>query len=177
MHIILKVSCNALLIEVRAHLIVFKAFLLGDLSTFVPVSVFVSVPVSASASASTCVCARVCACAHSPVCAIVCVQYGRARRDGGFPVVFAHGNLNSKAFSPSWAQSEADADKVHIYVLPFYHIPRNEHMDVYMYKLDYEHTCVFVCVCVSVCVSNVHKNTRIYIHTYACMHIHTYKNI
>jgi len=137
-HIILKVSCNALLIEVRAHLTAFKAFLSSDLSASVPVSMFVStsVPVSASASASasTCVCARVCVCAHLPVCAIVCVQYGRARRDGGFPVVFAHGNLNSKAFSPSWAQSEADADKVQIYVLPFYHIPRNEHMEAYMYK-------------------------------------------
>ena len=37
-------------------------------------------------------------------CAVLCSEYGLAQ--GGLPVVFLHGNLNSRLLAPAWAHSQ-----------------------------------------------------------------------
>jgi len=43
--------------------------------------------------------------------------YGRPLSEGGFPVIFTHGNLNSRAFAPAWGKSAALAEEAGACVL------------------------------------------------------------
>jgi len=43
--------------------------------------------------------------------------YGRPLSAGGFPVIFTHGNLNSRAFAPAWGKSAALAEDAGAWVV------------------------------------------------------------
>lgn len=43
--------------------------------------------------------------------------YGLSLSRGGFPVVFTHGNLNSRAFAPAWAKSNALSEEAGAFVV------------------------------------------------------------